>query len=219
MSPLTHLLIAWLIANLVATDARTRRLALIAIVIPDIDGFPILYSQSLFLSMHHTFAHTLVFGIIVSIGLAFFVKRRALGFAIFICSFSAHLLADIVGSWGVPVFAPFISTSISTSSFLPTDTDYSALYLIVSAIVFTGTIAVLVWKKRTPIEFLSSRWDRVMVDFVTLPFMSRCHTCGRRALFHCDGCGKAICGSHASGRIKRISCPACKSTERTETSS
>ena len=213
MSPLTHLLIAWLIANLVATDARTRRLALIAGTIPDIDGFPVLFNQDLFLSMHHTFAHTLVFGIAVSSILALFVKKRGLGFATFICGFGAHLSADLVGSWGIPAFAPFFSTALSTSSFLPSDIDYSLLFLSVMIVVLAGTVAVLVWKKRTPVEFLSARWDTVMVGFITLPFTSRCYDCGRRALFGCDGCGRTVCGSHASGRIKRITCPECKDRE------
>jgi len=213
MGPFTHLLIAWLIANLVETDPRTRRLTLIAGLISDIDELPALVSQSLYLAVHHTFAHTLVFGIAVSALFALFVKRRALGFAVFICSFSAHLGADVFGIWGIPVFAPFIPTSISISSYLPNDTAYSVLYLSVLIVALLGTAAILVRKRRTPVEFWSVRWDRVMVDFVTLPLTSRCYECERRALFHCDGCGRTICGSHASGPIKRILCPECKSRE------
>jgi hypothetical protein len=67
MGPLNHLLIAWLIANAFPLDLRARRLCLIAGVIPDIDGIPILFDDDLFQAVHHTFGHTLLFGILLSL--------------------------------------------------------------------------------------------------------------------------------------------------------
>jgi hypothetical protein len=82
MSPLHHFLIAWMVANAFKVDVRTRRFCLIAGVIADIDGAPILFSEDLFESVHHTFGHTLVFGIVISIALALFLDRKMLGFSV-----------------------------------------------------------------------------------------------------------------------------------------
>ena len=182
-------------------------------MIPDIDGFAVLFNPSLYLAVHHTFAHTLVFGIAVSAIFALFVKRRALGFAVFICSFSAHLGADVFGTWGVPVFAPFISTSFSTSPYLSDDNAYAILYLVVLIATLSGAVAILLLKRRTPMEFLSKTRDRVMVDFLILPFTSRCYVCRRRALFQCDHCARTVCGTHIARRTKRILCVECENRE------
>ena len=47
MSPLVHGMIAWLVAILILKDANDRRLAVIAGVVPDIDGFFILKIKKL----------------------------------------------------------------------------------------------------------------------------------------------------------------------------
>ncbi len=215
MSPLHHLLIAWLIANLIETDTRTRRLALIAGVIPDIDGVAVLFDQGMFVAYHHTFAHTLVFGIAVSVILASFVHRRMLGFIIIFGCFSAHLGADIIGTWGVPVFMPFISTSFSTSPYFSDNDVYATLYLGVLIVALSGAVAILFLKRRTPMEILSTKWDRIMVNFLILPIASRCHICKSRASFRCEGCARTVCGSHVTRQTKRILCAECESREYT----
>ncbi len=214
MSPLHHLLIAWLIANLVETDVRTRFFALLAGVISDIDGFPVLFNTELFLTYHHTFAHTLIFGIAVSAVLTVFIKRKMLGFSILMLAFVAHLGCDIVGSWGVPVFAPFIPTSFSTSSLIPNDVTNGVIYPVVLVLALLGSLAVLILRRRTPMEFFSKKWDGILVDFLTLPFTRRCYVCGKRAFFKCESCLRTACGSHVAKETKRISCVECRGEPR-----
>jgi len=210
MNPVDHMLIAWLIVNLFDTDIWTRRFALVAGTISDIDGLPILFSSDLFKTYHHTLPHTLVFGIAVSAVLAALVKRKSLAFSIFILAFAAHLGADMIGSWGVRAFAPFISTSFSTGSFLSNDVAYGVVNRAVEIAAWSGAIAILAFKKRTPVEFLSRKFDRILADFLTLPFTAKCLICGKRAFFRCEVCSGTSCISHTAKRSKRIACVECE---------
>jgi len=209
MNPLQHLLIAWLIANIVETDVRTRRFALIAGVISDIDGFPVLFDQELFRTYHHTFGHTLVFGIAVAAVLALFLRRKKLGFSILLLAFAAHLGCDISGTWVVPMFAPFVPTAFSISPFVSTDVIEGIIYPAVLILSLVGAIAVLVLRKRTPMEFLSERYDRMMVNFLILPFTAKCHICGKRAFFRCEVCNGASCIAHTAKKSRGIACVEC----------
>lgn len=192
-------------------DVRTRRFCLVAGLISDIDGFPILFSEELFRTYHHTFAHTLIFGIMISIILTFFLNKKKLGFSILILSFAAHLGADIIGTnWGVPVFAPFLATSFSISPYLTGEAIYgivNPIFLILGLFV-AGLI--LVRRKRTPLEFFSQKWDRVMVDFLILPFSRKCYICTRRAYFTCESCQRTACMSHTTRLGNRMLCEGCK---------
>jgi membrane-bound metal-dependent hydrolase YbcI (DUF457 family) len=211
MSPLHHLLLAWLIANLIETDPWTRRFTLVIGAIPDIDGFSLLFSQDLFLAYHRAFTHTLVFGIVASAVLSVFVKKKAMAFSIFMLSFTTHIGSDIVGSFGVPVFAPFIWTRFSTSPFLSDGIVETVINPIVLIIGLAGAIAILVMKKRTPFEFISVKYDGMIVNYLILPFTSRCHVCGKRALFRCERCSRTACGSHVLRETQRIICTECES--------
>jgi membrane-bound metal-dependent hydrolase YbcI (DUF457 family) len=211
MSPLHHLLIAWLIANLIETDPWTRRFTLIIAAIPDIDGISLLFGQDLFLTYHRAFTHTLIFGIVLSAVLSAFVKKKARAFSIFMLSFMAHIGADIVGSFGVPVFAPFISTRFSTSAFLSDEIIGTFINPAVLIFCLAAAVIILVTKKRTPFEFISVKYDGMIVNFLTLPFTSRCHVCGKRAFFKCEKCSRTVCGSHVLHRTKRITCTECGS--------
>ncbi len=210
MSPLHHLLIAWLIANIVETDAQTRRFVLVMGLISDIDGFPVLFSDELFLAYHHTFSHTLVFGIVIAAIFIVFVKKRLLGFSLFVLAFVTHLGGDIVGSWGVPVFAPFIPDVYSLSTIVSVDVMYGIIYPVVQVLVWIGTLAILIFKKRTPMEFFSVRWDRILVNFLTLPFTTKCGLCERRASFKCENCSIAICRIHVAGGSRQFLCSECE---------
>jgi len=214
MSPLQHLLIAWLIANIVETDVRTRRFALIAGVISDIDGFPVLFNQELFRTYHHTFGHTLVFGVVIAAVLAMFLKRKKIGFSILMLAFVAHLGGDIAGAWTVPVFAPFIPTEFSTSPYVSSDVIEGIIYPVVLILAVVGAIVILLKKKRTPMEFLSEKYDAMMVNFLILPFTAKCYVCGKRAFFTCETCQRTACMHHVAKETKRITCVECREEKR-----
>ncbi|MDI6916998.1 MAG: hypothetical protein QMC80_04290 [Thermoplasmatales archaeon] len=67
MSPVIHLLIAWFVANLFSINLKERRLVLIAGVIAEVDAIGILFNEDLFYQYHHTFGHTILFGVIITV--------------------------------------------------------------------------------------------------------------------------------------------------------
>jgi len=210
MDPLNHALIAWTIANSFNVDARTRRFCLLAGVIPDIDGIPILFDEQLFQAVHHTFGHTLLFGVLVSLVLALFLEKKRLGFSVILLGFTAHLGADIIGSnWPVPVFAPFLPAQISVSPYVSDFVIYSVIGPVFLVLGILAAVLILVRLKRTPMEFFSRRWDGIMVNFLTLPFKERCYLCGKRAFLVCENCNRTVCMSHVDESTKRILCTPC----------
>ena len=122
MSPITHFLTGWVVANTTTLDGRGRTIVTLAAVAPDVDGLGIVpefitrHSQHplLWFSQYHHALHTIWFAILVSI-VAFFVSGRKwlpAGLAFF--AFHVHLLEDIVGSrgpdgyvWPIPYLFPF----------------------------------------------------------------------------------------------------------------
>src|SRR5579862_6308496 len=122
MSPVTHILTGWVIANAGPFNRRERTLITFAAVVPDIDGLGVIpelltrHSQHplLWFSQYHHSLHSLLFAVIVSL-LAFFLSGRKwipAAFALF--AFHAHLFEDLVGArgpygyiWPIPYLFPF----------------------------------------------------------------------------------------------------------------
>jgi inner membrane protein len=84
MSPITHLLAGWAVANTIKLDRRDRMLVTLAGVVPDVDGFgiaaealtrnghnPLLWWSN----YHHVLGHNLIFGLIVTL-IAFLLSFR-----------------------------------------------------------------------------------------------------------------------------------------------
>lgn len=210
MSPLHHFLIAWMVANAFKVDVRTRRFCLITGVIADIDGLPILFSEDLFKSVHHTFGHTLIFGIVISVILALFLNQKMLGFSVLLLGFAAHLGSDIIGSsWGVPIYAPFLMESFSIYPYLSNEVIYGILNPAFLGIATLAAVLILLEKRRTPMELFTKRWDSIMSEFLVLPLMERCYVCNRRAFFTCERCQRTVCRFHVVGDSKRITCSSC----------
>ena len=124
MSPITHLLAGWLVAN--ASDrSNGRERAMIALsgVAPDVDGlgavpdFLTRYSEhplNLFSDYHHVLGHNIGFGLLLAIVVFAFATRRWTTAALSILSFHLHLLCDLAGSrspdgyqWPIPYLLPF----------------------------------------------------------------------------------------------------------------
>jgi len=215
MDPLNHALIAWMIANSFDVDVRTRRFCLLAGVIPDIDGIPILFDEQLFQAVHHTFGHTLLFGVLVALVLALFLEKKRLGFSVILLGFAAHLGADIIGSnWPVPVFAPLLPAQISISPYASDFIIYSVIGPVFLVLGILAAVLIMVRLKRTPMEFFSKRWDGIMVNFLTLPFKEMCYVCGKRAFLVCEHCNGTVCMSHIAGSTKQILCDTCSTSKR-----
>jgi hypothetical protein len=210
MSPLTHLLIAWIVANIFSLNLKERRFCMIMGVIADIDGVFTLFSQDLFIKYHHTLGHWLVFGIPLALIFTVLSENKKSSFGAYSLAFSLHLIADIVGSgWQVHPFMPLVNTGFSAYPTLSVEMIYS----VINPAVFIGVVLISLYilfkQRRTPLEFVSKRWDRVFSNFFVLPFKEKCSLCGKRAFFICESCKKSFCMVHAGAEIS-VFCPDCR---------
>ena len=122
MSPVTHFLTGWILANSANLSRRERGIVTIAAVAPDVDGLGVLPEMLtrhsahplLWFSTYHHSLHSLLFSLVVA-GIAFAVStRRWLTAVLALVAFHSHLLEDLIGSrgpdgfsWPIPYLQPF----------------------------------------------------------------------------------------------------------------
>src|SRR5690348_2690575 len=124
MSPVTHFLTGWAIANAGQFNRRERTVITLAAVVPDIDGLgiiPELLTRNsshplLWFSQYHHSLHTLTFALVITIA-AWFLSapagctvdlkllklarsRSAITAFLAFLSFHLHLFCDLLGSRG-----------------------------------------------------------------------------------------------------------------------
>jgi len=125
MSPVTHFLSGWVLANCARLDRRDRAIVTLACVIPDIDGLGIIPEvltrnsahPLLWFTLYHHSLHTLAFALVVA-ALAFGVATRKWATGLLaLLSFHLHLFEDVLGSrgpdgyqWPIPYLYPFSSS-------------------------------------------------------------------------------------------------------------
>ena len=124
MSPVTHFLSGWVLANCFKLDRRDRVIVTLACVVPDIDGLGIIPEiltrnsahPLLWFSLYHHSLHNLAFALIVG-SMAFAIAHRKWTTGLLaLLSFHLHLFEDLLGSrgpdgdqWPIPYLAPFSS--------------------------------------------------------------------------------------------------------------
>jgi hypothetical protein len=126
MSPVTHLLISWLIAEIPPGLARKDKIAItVAGVIPDFDGIGAIAElitrdktdPLLWFSHYHHMLHNVSFGLAVAAITALFARRRLLVGCLGFLAFTVHILCDVIGSrgpdgyqWPIQYLFPFSRT-------------------------------------------------------------------------------------------------------------
>lgn len=110
MSPVTHLLASWTLAD--ATIEERRDLALVAFagLVPDADGLGVVADLAnralgrpdtwIYGAYHHALLHGLPGALAISVLAAAFARRRLRTAALAFAAAHLHLLADLVGSRG-----------------------------------------------------------------------------------------------------------------------
>jgi inner membrane protein len=176
VSPATHFLTGWILANSVSLDRRDRALVTLASVIPDVDGLGIIadvltrHSQhplDWFSTFHHSL-HTLLFALIVTAGSFLLASQRwtAAGLAFLSCHI--HLLEDLLGSrgpegyqWPIPYLMPFSHAG---------DLSWSGQWTLNAWPNFAITVALLLvtfylaWSRGfSPLEMVSAKADAAFV--------------------------------------------------------
>ena len=123
MSPITHFLTGWVVANSANLTPRDRILVTIAGVSPDIDALgPIAElatrnSQNplnWWSNYHHVLGHNVGFGLLITLIVFWLSVRRTAATLLALVAFHLHLLCDLIGSrgpegylWPIPYLLPF----------------------------------------------------------------------------------------------------------------
>ncbi len=170
MSPITHFLSGWAVANTTTLSRRERMIVTLAAVLPDIDGLGVVWDVlsrgnefEFYQRYHHVFGHNIFFGLILSaLGFAMSVRRRVVLLLVLV-SFHVHILEDLVGSrglgddfWAVPYFWPFSNRAYVWSGQWPLNGCQN--------FAITGALLLLMfywaWKRGySPIELVSLKAD------------------------------------------------------------
>lgn len=184
MSPVTHFLTGWVIANTVPSlKTRDRALITVAGVVPDVDGLGIVpelltrhspHPLNWFSLYHHSF-HNLAFAIAVAAAALVLADRRWLTCAMAFASFHIHLLEDVIGArgpdgyqWPIPYLSPFSHAA---------NIRWSHQWALNAWPNFTITIALLTitlylaWVRGfSPLEMVSTRADCALVQALRTRF-------------------------------------------------
>ncbi len=176
MSPVTHFLSGWVLANCARLDRKDRALVTLACVVPDIDGLGIIPEiltrnsahPLLWFSLYHHSLHTLAFGLTVAIVAFVLAKRKRLTGVLALLSFHLHLFEDVLGSrgpdgdqWPIPYLAPFSSAMQLTWSGQWRLNAWPNLFLTVVLLLVTFCLA---WGRGfSPLEMISATADAAFV--------------------------------------------------------
>jgi hypothetical protein len=188
MSPITHFLTSWLIANASVKDNRRERAVItLAGVAPDLDGLGLIADLltanserplSLYADYHHLLGHNIGFGLFTA-SIAFFLATRRWPVVLLsMVSFHLHLVSDLAGSrgpdgyqWPIPYLMPF-----SNGPRLTWDGQWelNAWPNFVVTAVALGMVFILAWKRGySPLEMISRSADRALVSTLRKRFRAR----------------------------------------------
>lgn len=180
MSPITHLLMSWTVADVGGLEGRDRALVTFAGVVPDLDGLPALVDLAnrllgrpetfLYGQLHHWLLHGLPAAVLVTTAVAGAARRRLLTGRLAFAVIHLHLLCDLVGSrgpapddlWPVYYLAPL---SWAPELVWAGQWALNAWPNIVLTLLLIGVVLARgVLRGATPVVLVSRRADRAVVD-------------------------------------------------------
>jgi hypothetical protein len=184
MSPITHFLTGWVVANSALLNRRDRILVTLAGIVPDVDGLGIVAeiateNTSNFLpwwsQYHHVLCHNLGFGLMIAATVFLASVRRWTSALLALLVFHLHLIGDLVGAkgpdgyqWPIPYLLPFsnrwqwVWDGQWTLNAWPNIT-FTAFLL---ALTF-----YLAWKRGySPLEMISKKANAAVVDTLRRKF-------------------------------------------------
>jgi inner membrane protein len=182
MSPITHFLASWSLADALRLRARDRALATWCGVLPDADGLGLLLDgvnrllgragSGYYGGYHHAVLHGIFAAVAVPLVLSFFAVSRLRMFAVGLLAMHLHFLCDGVGSrgpgaddlWPLPYLAPFSRRlALQWSGQWPLDAWPNILFtLLLIAFAFYRAVGA----GYSPVGVFSAGADRVFVETV-----------------------------------------------------
>jgi inner membrane protein len=176
MSPVTHFLSGWVLANSVSLSRRDRALVTLSAVVPDVDGLGIVVealtrnsSHPLpWFSLYHHSLHNLAFAVVIALLACALAEEKWKTALLSFAGFHLHLLEDLLGSrgpdgdqWPIPYLAPF-SSALSLSWRGQWYLNAWPNFLITLALL--AVTLYLAWARGySPVEMVSERADREFV--------------------------------------------------------
>ncbi|HYM06563.1 MAG TPA: metal-dependent hydrolase [Terriglobales bacterium] len=176
MSPVTHFLTGWLLANCARLDRTERALVTLACVAPDVDGLgivPELLTRNSahplnWFTLYHHCLHTLAFSLIVAALSAVLAKQKWKTGWLALLSFHIHLFEDMLGSrgpdgyqWPVPYLSPF-SPTVQLSWHGQWALNAWPNIVITTALLLL-TLWLAWWRGFSPLEMISAKADSAFV--------------------------------------------------------
>jgi inner membrane protein len=184
VSPITHGLLSWLLANTGKLERRDRAFVTIAGIVPDIDGLgaiaevatknsahPLLW----FSDYHHFLCHNVYAAFFYAAIVAVFARRRWMCVALALAAFHLHLLCDVIGArgpdghqWPIWYFSPFsLAWPLTWSAQWRLDSWINQLITVIALLV----TCVLAWRRGySPLEMLSLRADAAFIGVLRQRF-------------------------------------------------
>jgi hypothetical protein len=212
-----HVMAGWLIANSVKTrSVGERRLITLIGILPDIDGiFTFVPGLG---HLHRTFGHNVWLLLISPIAATFLFlprERRAPLFPLLLLSIGIHFIFDlfVTGWWPLMPLWPFSMEAFYMDRYIPEHIMKYYIQIGLFAVLLIPTLHIVIKKKRSPLEVISPGFDCFVQNFVTLPWHTRCTSCGKRAFYRCSSCGRPLCGIHRKfgKRLAPVCKPGCPS--------
>lgn len=159
----THILSGWCAANHLDLTPRERALAMAAASFAYLDGLGLLISIDHYVAWHHVLGHNALFGVLLTAVLTVFSTHRLKAAMLYFSLFHLHLVLDYYGSgsgWGIHYLWPFKSTEILNPNAWELGSWQNMLTFI---LLLLWTLAIIRWKRRTPLEAIMSRLDKRIV--------------------------------------------------------
>lgn len=179
MSPVTHFLTGWTLANCAHLDRRDRAIVTLVAIAPDVDGLGIIPEvltrnsshQLLWFSEYHHSLHTLPFAVVVSLCALILATARWKTALLAFLSFHIHLAEDLVGSrgpdgypWPIPYLKPF-SSAVQLIWHGQWSLNGWQNYAITLALIVI-TLWIAKRKSVSPVEIFSPSADKKVVDAI-----------------------------------------------------
>jgi len=175
MSPGSHLLASWLLANSLTNNQRDRRVVALAGLAPDIDGLGWLLdrgnswlgsSSDYYFQYHHLVGHNFAASLAIAAAACLLATRRSLGvFLAALLAVHLHFLCDVAGSrgpdgyqWPIPYFLPWDAETLWTWS---GQWELNAWQNLAITLVMLSIAMAWSWRQRYSfVEVISAALDR-----------------------------------------------------------
>ncbi|HEU4391603.1 MAG TPA: metal-dependent hydrolase [Blastocatellia bacterium] len=184
MSPVSHFLAGWIIANSYRLNRRDRALVTFAGVIPDVDGLGLIAEEltrgwehplAWFSDYHHVLGHNIAAAIIVTMAAVMLATRRSIIAVLAVASFHLHLLCDLAGSrgpdgyqWPIIYLFPF-SRRCALAWTGQWELNAWPNFVITSLLLLA--VVYLAWRRGySPVEIFSPSGDRAVVTVLRQRF-------------------------------------------------